>query len=67
MFTWRRADECLNFNGSFVVGEKSDCTQEDEIVIAAYGWSDGNAPFQNIGTLLKEFVTRVKVNQWYTY
>jgi len=64
-FVWRRASECLIFNGSYVVGEKQNCSLQNMIQIAAYAYDLGNKPFEN-SSLLHEFSTYLEVESVYT-
>ena len=66
-FVWRRAQSCLIYNGSIVVGEKENCPDKNKIELAAYAYDNGTIPYQNIGTLLKEFKATVEVDTWYQY
>ncbi len=66
-FVWRRANSCLIFNGSHVVGEKPNCPDANFIEIAAYAYDNGMKPFEHIGTLLKQFNTKVQVETFYGY
>ncbi len=68
-FVWRRAQSCLKFSGSYVIGEVEDCPEKDMIELAAYTYDNGALPFsqENAGILLKIFQTKVKVETWYIY
>jgi len=64
---WRRAQSCLIYNGSSVVGEVPNCPEANLIEIAAYSYNNKSIPFQHVGTLLKEFNTTVQAEVWYNY
>ncbi len=66
-FVWRRSQNCVEFNGQYLLGEKSDCNEFDLVEIAAYAYDKAEKPFENQGRLLKEFKNKVRVNQWYGY
>jgi hypothetical protein len=63
-FVWRRSQECLVYNGDYIVGQKDNCPQANLIEIAAYSYDLGNEPFKN-SSLLREFDTRLVVDQTY--
>lgn len=64
-FVWRRAISCFIFDAQgHVIGEKTNCSEANLIEIAAYAYDGGRKPFQHQGTLLKEFTTKVRVNDW---
>jgi len=64
-FVFRRADSCLRYESGRVIGENTDCSESDLVVLAAYGYDNNAKPFENIGTLLKEFSTKLRVDTWY--
>ena len=65
-FAWRRAGSCLQYDAEgHVVGERSNCPEVNLIELAASAYDGGKKPFQNPGTLLKEFSTKLRVNIWY--
>jgi hypothetical protein len=66
-FVWRRAQSCVVFDGSFSVGEVDNCAEKNLIEIAAYSYDNYDKPFENQGRLLKEFKTKVRVEQKYGY
>ncbi|RMZ94539.1 hypothetical protein BpHYR1_044535, partial [Brachionus plicatilis] len=68
-FIWRRAQSCLIFSSTFVMGELDDCAEKNLIEIAAYTYDNGDVPYesQNQGRLLKTFKTKVKIETWYIY
>jgi hypothetical protein len=66
-FVWRRSQECVIFNGQYLLSEKSNCSEFDLVEVAAYAYDKADKPFENQGRLLKEFKNKVKVNQWYGY
>jgi hypothetical protein len=53
--------ECLIYNGDYIVGQKSDCPQANLIEIGAYAYDLGNEPFKN-SSLFQEFSTRLHVS-----
>jgi len=65
-FVFRRANSCLNFNDDgTILNEKSGCQESNLIEIAAYAYDNSLKPFERIGTLLKEFNTKLEVEKWY--
>ena len=66
-FVWRRAGSCVLFQGGYSVGEDADCAEKDLIELAAYTYDNSDKPFEHQGRLLKEFKTKVRVDEWYGY
>lgn len=66
-FVWRRSQSCVEFNGPYLTGVKTNCEELNLIELAAYSYDKGDKPFQNQGRLLKEFKNKVKVDEWYGY
>lgn len=68
-FIWRRAQSCLIYNSSFVIGEVTDCGEKDLIEVAAYTYDNGDIPYlpENQGRLLKIFKTKLKIETWYKF
>ena len=66
-FVWRRASSCVNFAGGYSLGENEDCAESDLIELAAYAYDNSQKPFENQGRLLKEFQTKVRVDEYYGY
>lgn len=64
-FVFRRAGSCLKYESGRVVSEVNGCAESDLIEIAAYGYDNSAKPFENQGTLLKEFKTKLRVDDWY--
>ena len=64
-FVFRRAGSCLQYDSGRVVAEDSNCAESDLIEIAAYAYDNSVKPFENQGTLLKEFQTKLRVDGWY--
>lgn len=64
-FVFRRVGNCLAYEGGRVVSEKENCDQADLIEIAAYAYDNSVKPFENQGTLLKQFSTLLRVDAWY--
>jgi len=64
-FVFRRAGNCLRYASGFVTGEDIACPDSDLVEIAAYGYDNGRKPFENDGTLLKVFATKLRVEAWY--
>lgn len=48
-----------------MVGENAACDESDLVEIAAYAYDNSAKPFENQGTLLKEFNTKLRVDSWY--
>ncbi|CAF1635491.1 unnamed protein product, partial [Didymodactylos carnosus] len=66
-FVWRRAVSCLIFDNDNVIGQRANCEEENLIEVAAYAYDNSLKPFENEGTLLKEFSTKLQVETWYTF
>jgi hypothetical protein len=64
-FVFRRVGSCLRYQSGFVMGEENACPDADLIEIAAYGYDNGLKPFENDGTLLKVFKTKLRVDDWF--
>ena len=64
-FVFRRAGSCLVYEAGHVVGENNACAESDLVEIAAYAYDNSAKPFENQGTLLKEFNTKLRVGAWY--
>ncbi|CAF4752884.1 unnamed protein product, partial [Rotaria magnacalcarata] len=64
-FVFRRVGSCLRYEAGHVVGENDNCAEANLIEIAAYAYDNSLKPFENQGTLLKEFSTRLQVDSWY--
>ncbi|CAF4723990.1 unnamed protein product, partial [Rotaria socialis] len=64
-FVFRRVGSCLRYEAGHVVGENDNCADANLIEIAAYAYDNSLKPFENQGTLLKEFSTRLLVDSWY--
>jgi hypothetical protein len=64
-FVFRRAGSCVRYEAGRVIGENDDCSESDLIEIAAYAYDNNAKPFENQGTLLKEFSTKLRVDDWY--
>jgi hypothetical protein len=64
-FVFRRAGSCLLYEGERVVGVNDACEESDLMEIAAYAYDNSAKPFENQGTLLKEFNTKLRVDTWY--
>ena len=64
-FVFRRAGSCLRYESGRVIGETDACPEADLVEIAAYAYDNNLKPFENQGTLLKEFETKLRVDAWY--
>lgn len=64
-FVFRRASSCLNYELGRVVSERELCHEIDFIELATYAYDNSEKPFENQGTLLKEFSTKLRVDLWY--
>ena len=63
-FVWRRAGSCLQYDTTgHVTGEVKKCPEATLIKIAASTYDNGRKPFENIGTLQKEFSTKLRINK----
>jgi len=58
--------QCIERDGSLVIGEKPNCEQKGMIEIAAYAYDRSRKPFQH-PELLKTFKTMVQVDVDYRY
>ena len=65
-FMWRRVPSCLIYNSSgFVIGQNNNCPEANLIDLCAAAYDNGVRPYENEGTLLKQFSTRLQVGVWY--
>ena len=64
-FVFRRVGRCLRYQSGYVVGEEPACPDADLIEIAAYAYDNELKPFENEGTLLKVFNTKLRVDDWF--
>jgi hypothetical protein len=64
-FVFRRVQNCLRYDSGYVIGEDNNCADSDLIEIAAYAYDNSRKPFENDGTLLKTFATKLRVDSWY--
>lgn len=64
-FVFRRAYDCITFDSGYITGESNNCTRTDLVEIAAYAYDNGDIPINNQGRLLKEFKTKLHINNWY--
>ena len=47
--------------------ERPNCKDKGLIEIAAYAYNNSLRPYENEGTLLKKFKTKLRVNEWYGF
>ena len=65
-FMWRRVPTCLIYNSSgIVIGQNSNCPEANLIDLTAAAYDSGVRPYENEGTLLKTYSTRLQVGVWY--
>lgn len=64
-FVFRRAGSCLQYEAGRVVAENANCPESNLVEIAAYAYDNSAKPFENEGTLLKQFKTKLRVDDWY--
>ena len=64
-FVFRRARSCLVFEGGRVVREIPSCPEAGLIEVAAYAYDNGDKPTEHPDRLLKEFQTKLRINQLY--
>ena len=65
-FMWRRVPTCLIYSASgTVIGQNTNCSEANLIEICAAAYDNGVRPYENEGTLLKQFSTKLQVNVWY--
>ena len=64
-FVFRRPINCLLYDSGRVIGENDACSDSGLVEIAAYAYDNGLKPYENEGTLLKEFATKLRVDTWY--